>query len=173
MKTISIKKLHNKKDIESFILKNIEENCINIELEYKSDFKNAKILRSFMEVFCEMHNFSQKEVSKLVLVIDELNNNAIEYWSEHWWLNKMRIKCSKSVEWVELNIEVEDTWKWKKSKTALEMETLRAHRLKKWYKNHDSIRWRWLFLIIIRAVERLYFKNSKNWGLIVWIKKTI
>jgi hypothetical protein len=55
----------------------------------------------------------------------------------------------------------------------LEMETLRAHQLKLWYGNHESIRWRGLFMIIVKSVDRLYFKDTKTWGLIVWIKKNI
>jgi len=169
MKTIDVKKIHSNDDIEKILSKNMEKKCIDIEIEYVSDFKNTKILRSFIEIFCDKLWFDKREASKLVLVVDELNNNAIEYGSENWWINKLRIKCEKKIK--NITIEVEDTWKWKKSKKVLDMETLRAHRLKKWYREHNSIRWRWLFLIIIKAVDRLYFKNSDKWWLIVWIKK--
>jgi hypothetical protein len=53
------------------------------------------------------------------------------------------------------------------------METLRAHQLKLWYWHHESIRWRGLFMITFKSVDRLYFKDTKNWWLIVWIKKNI
>jgi hypothetical protein len=72
-----------------------------------------------------------------------------------------------------LNIEVEDTWKWKKHNTALDMETCRAHKLKRGYNKYHNIRWRGLFLITVNVVDRLYFKNTKDWGLIAWIKKEI
>jgi hypothetical protein len=68
---------------------------------------------------------------------------------------------------------VEDAWNWLKHKNALEMETLRAHQLRLWYWDHESIRWRWLFMIIVKSVDRLYFKDTKNGGLIVWIKKNV
>jgi hypothetical protein len=85
-------------------------------------------------------------------------------------MNIMRVKVKK-VDWkIDFNLEVEDNWKWKEHKTSLEMETMRAHQLKLWYFNHNSIRWRGLFLITVKIVNRLYFKNSKDGGLIVWIK---
>ena len=109
----------------------------------------------------------------MVLISDELNNNAIEYGTSTWWYNILRVQIEKKKKTCNLVLEVEDDWKWNNPKTALEMETLRAHQLKKWYLEHNSIRWRWLFLITVQIVDRLYFKNSANWGLIVWIKKEI
>jgi hypothetical protein len=105
--------------------------------------------------------------------VDELNNNAIEYWTLKWYTNKLRIKIIVNENEANINIEVEDAWNWLKHKTALEMETLRAHQLRLGYWNHESIRWRWLFMITFKSVDRLYFKDTKNWWLIVWIKKNI
>jgi hypothetical protein len=118
-------------------------------------------------------NISNNNIYKITLIIDELNNNAIEYWSKNWDINKLRFKAKKNNNTIELNIEVEDSWKWIKSKKAINMEELRVKRLKAWYSNHNSIRWRWLFLIILKLVDDLYFKDSESWGLIVWIKKII
>jgi hypothetical protein len=106
----------------------------------------------------------------MVIISDELNNNAIEYWSSAEAINIMRVKVKKDSSWMDFNLEVEDDWKWREHKTSLEMETMRAHQLKLWYFNHDSIRWRGLFLITTKIVNRLYFKNSINWWLIVWVK---
>ncbi len=87
--------------------------------------------------------------------------------------NKLRVKICNNWDSLDFIIEVEDNWKWPKHKTALEMETLRAHKLKLWYWEHDSIRGRWLFMIIVKSVDRLYFKDADTGGLIVWVKKNV
>jgi uncharacterized UPF0160 family protein len=111
--------------------------------------------------------------SRIVLISDELNNNAIEYWSDSNWQNIMRIKAKKIDKEIDFILEVEDNWKWREHKTALDMETMRAHQLKLGYFNHDSIRWRWLFLITVKIADRLYFRNSPKWWLIVGVKTRI
>ncbi len=162
-----LSKWHNKLDIINSILVN---STLNVEFVYKSRFENTKDLRDFVEVICGVLNFSDKLKSRIVLISDELNNNAIEYWSDNIWFNSLRISSYVSDWIIYFNLEVEDNWKGRAPKNALDMETMRAHKLKLGYFNHDSIRWRWLFLIIVKIVDRLYFKNSKFWWLIVWVK---
>lgn len=171
--------------MEKIYLKNLWEECnkteiinsfikndkLELDFIFNSDFKFSKILRDFIEVSWKIFGISEKNLSRIILVCDELNNNAIEHGSDETGENHFRIKLEKSEEKIFLNIEVEDNWKWKDAASALEMETLRAHQLKKWYDSHASIRWRWLFLIIVKIVDRLYFKDSIDWGLIVGIKK--
>jgi len=161
---------HDKLDIINSLFK---EWLLNIEFIYKSRFENTKDLRDFVDVICSTLKLSDKLKSRIVLISDELNNNAIEYWSDSEWFNFLRIN-SNIEDWIiNFNLEVEDNWKWRAPKKALDMETMRAHKLKLGYFNHDSIRWRWLFLIIVKLVDRLYFKNSKSWWLIVWVKMKI
>ena len=173
METINIDALP--KDYNEYeIIKPLFNNWfLDVQFKYKSKYKNTKYLRDFVEVICDIAWMSDKTKSRIVLISDELNNNAIEYGSNHNGINYLRIKIEKQKKDIFLNLEVEDNWKWKKHKTALDMETMRAHQLKLWYFNHDSIRWRWLFLITVKIVDRLYFKNSKDWWLIVWIKTKI
>lgn len=144
---------------------------LDIEFEYKSDFAITKTIRDFISVSWKIFWLSEKMLSRMILVCDELNNNAIEHGTSEWWLNIFRLKLEKNNWKIFFNVEVEDNWKWKNAKNALEMETLRAHKLKLWYSEHESIRWRWLFLIVVNVVDRLYFKNSKKWWLVVWVKK--
>jgi len=165
-----LSKWHNKLDIINSIMKNWN---ISVEFIYKSEFQNTKDLRDFVELICVLLKFSDTVVSRIVLISDELNNNAIEYWSDNNWFNFLRINSYTENSVVNFNLEVEDNWKWRAPKKALDMETMRAHKLKLGYFNHDSIRGRGLFLIIVKLVERLYFKNSKSWWLIVWIKTKI
>jgi len=173
MNLIYIDKLtewHNKEDMIKSLY--VDEK-LDIEFIYKSDFNNTKDLRDFIESICVILWFPDKLLSRVILISDELNNNAIEYWTDKEWFNILRI-ISRVEDWVvNFKLEVEDNWKWRLPKNALDMETLRAHRLKLGYWKHNSIRWRGLFLIIVKLVERLYFRDSEEWGLIVWIKMKI
>lgn len=160
-------------NIDDYITKYIKQSNANIEISYISNFVSTKIIRDIISNICISLNIDNKNISRIILVIDEMNNNAIEYWSKNWDINKIRFKAQINNNIAEINIEVQDSWKWEKAKTALEMETLRAHQLKLWYLNHDSIRWRWLFMIIVNLADRLYFRDAKDWWLIVWIRKRL
>lgn len=170
MENIYIDKLDSSVDKKALLEPLLKKDSFEIEFVYGSDFSNTKMLRDFIEYISSNLWFDSITRSRLVLITDELNNNAIEYWSDPSGINKLRI-IFKSINWETfLNLEVEDNGRWKAPKSALDMETLRAHRLKLWYFNHDSIRGRGLFLIIVKLVDRLYFRNSSDWWLIVWIK---
>lgn len=173
MNSIDINNLLNESDKHNFISGNLNNLNLDIELCYVSDFKNAKFLRDFFEMVWNLLWIPNQVIIRMTLVIDELNNNAIEYWTNEKWINKLRVKVTNNWDSLNLNIEVEDNWKWKKAKNALDMEILRAHQLKLWYWIHNSIRWRWLFLITVKSVDRLYFKDSDRGGLIVWIRKNV
>jgi len=174
MNKIYIDKLaekHNKLDIVDSLIDS--DSSISVEFIYQSKFENTKDLRDFVDIICDKLWFSDKQKWRFILIADELNNNSIEYWSAAESSNIMRIESHMEESERFFNLEVEDMWDWKHPKTALDMETMRAHKLKLWYFGHNSIRWRWLFLIIVKLVDRLYFKNSVNWWLIVWIKTKI
>ena len=173
MNSININTLSESLNLEDFISNQMINNDLDIEFIYGADFKNAKILRDFVEIICTKAEFSHKDVSRFILIVDELNNNAIEYWTLEGFENKLRIKTTRQEGSVDIKIEVEDAWNWLKHKNALEMETLRAHQLRLWYTGHASIRWRGLFMITVKSVDRLYFKDTKEWWLIVWIKKNV
>ncbi len=140
---------------------------------FKSDFNNAKYLRDYLLIILDCIWLDLIWKNRFVLIIDELNNNAIEYWSKIWSENLMRFKFEKKENNILINIEVEDSWDWEKSKSAQEMECLRLERLEKWFLDHKSIRWRWLFMIITKLVDELYFKDSINGWLIVWVNKKL
>lgn len=173
MDKIYISKLSDKDCKEDIISSKFNDNLLEVEFIYSSDFKYTKDLRDFIYVIWNVFWFSEKLTTRLILISDELNNNAIEYWNDKNWEIIMRIKLEKKDSHINFKMEVEDNWDWKSPKTALEMETMRAHKLKRWYLEHNSIRWRWLFLIIVQIADRLYFKDTKKWWLIVWIKLKI
>jgi anti-sigma regulatory factor (Ser/Thr protein kinase) len=144
-----------------------------VEFLYRSDYGNTKTLRDFVEAIWDKLKLNLKLRAKIILIADELNNNAIEYGSSNGGINIMRIIVKKNIWKIDFQLEIEDNGKWKEHRTSLEMETMRAHQLKVWYFKHNSIRWRWLFLIVVNIADRLYFKNSQSGGLIVGIKMRI
>lgn len=158
---------------KDYITSIYSEDSFEISFLFKSDFKNAKYLRDYLLVILDVIWINTTWKNRFVLVVDELNNNAIEYWSKSWSTNIMRFKSHKKWNEIFLNIEVEDAWDWEKNKNALEMDELRKQRLEKWFEEHKSIRWRWLFLIITKLVDELYFKDSLSWWLIVWVNKKL
>jgi hypothetical protein len=170
MDIVNISDLKNEVNLDRYI----KDCSINLEFSYVSNFKSAKTLRDIVNYIWKKLELPEITISRLILIIDEMNNNAIEHWSNPWDINKFRFKSSlNSSKQLNLIIEFEDSWKKPWAKKAIDMETLRAHRLKRGYSEHSSIRWRWLFMIIFKIVDRLYFKDSENWWLIVWIKKNI
>ena len=142
-------------------------------LSYNSNFENAKILRDTIAEICEIYDISEMWKNRLVLIIDELNNNAIEYGSRKEDINKVIFSIINNKDYCLFNIEVIDSGKWKLTKTAKQMEELKEEKIKKWFEKYKSIRGRWLFLIIEKLVDELYFRDWKEGELIVWINKKI
>ena len=65
-KSTFLKELKEKKDTE-------------IEISFISDFKSSKILRNFISYLSDILKIDNLWESRLILIVDELNNNAIEY----------------------------------------------------------------------------------------------
>ena len=171
MQKINIDSLANDFQKDLFIRKNLKN--LDFCFCYNSIFSNTKILRDFIEAICRELRVCEKWKSRLALIVDELNNNAIEYWSKTWENNFMRIKIIKR--WLNLNftIETEDTWNGSHHKTSKEMKKLQNDKLEKGFDWYNSIRWRGLFMIVYKLVDRLYFKDSPSGGLIVWVETQI
>ena len=173
METINIDQLGSDYDKHQYINQCVSNNQMDIQFWYSSDFKNAKILRDFMEVILTIFDFPKRDIARFILASDEMNNNAIEYWSLEDEMNFLRIKVKKQEKVISVSMEVEDTGNGKSAKTAAEMEEFKKDRIKEDYKQHKSIRGRGLFLIIVNIVDELYFKDTANGWLIVWFKKDL
>lgn len=173
MKNIDISKLYKFRDNKDLIWKLIINWNISVSFAFLSDFSVSKVFRDVINNIWNIISLNTKTKARIVSIIDELANNAIEHWSRKWDINKLRINIKKKKKWLTLHIEVEDTWKWKDPRNALEMENLKIKTLSKWFEKHSSIRWRGLFMIIINIVDELYFRDSSDWWLIVWIKKNL
>ncbi len=144
-----------------------------ILLNFVSNFKSAKILRNFISALSDKLNIDSIWKSRLILIVDELSNNSIEYWSKTWETNCFKIKLNVSSNSIFLNCEVSDTGNWANPKKACDMYSLRDAKKQKWFANHNSIRGRGLFMIIDKLVDELYFKDSNLWWLMVGISKKL
>ncbi len=172
MKYITIEKILHESEREKVIRENFCNNKLDITIEYPSLFKNAKVLREFILDISEFFNFKKYWEARMTLIADELNNNAIEYWSQELEINKMRVKLIKNKKTITLILEVEDTGEWISAKRSEEMKQLKKKNKNARLENHKWIRWRGL-IIIDKLVEKLYFKDSE-WGwLIVGIEKEV
>lgn len=167
----TVSNLKNKEEIIKNQIKTLDN--FEIKFEFFSDFKNAKPIRDFISVIWEIIWLPEKWLTRLILVTDELNNNAIEYGSKPKDKNTLHLKYEKRGSSHFINIEIIDSGNWPYHKSAEEMYEIQQKRLEKGFKEHSGIRGRWLFQIIHKTVDELYFKNAKHWWLIVWIKKEI
>ena len=147
---------------------------VEVSILYDSDFRNAKTLREFVDSLCKMYGITPKWRTRLVLIIDELNNNAIAYGSNKWDENLLEIKIQKlKSEILEISAYVTDTGTWARAKKAHDMETLRKQHENKDFSEHKWVRWRGLFLIISHLVDTLDFKDNAQGGLTVGIQKKL
>lgn len=146
---------------------------ISLNISYISDFPNTKFLREFIDILSDYYGVPAKWKTRLVLITDELNNNAIEYGSITWDINCMKIEVYKKKDIIDFSLFVKDAWTGSKTKKASEMYELQEKYKDTNYLQHHSIRGRGLFLIISKLVDSLVFQDSKKWGLIVWFSKKI
>lgn len=173
MYTIHIDNLSDQSDYTDLISSHIQDRSISIAFCYNSDFKNTHAIRRLVESICTQLWVDEQWMHRIVLMVDELNNNAIEHGSQQSTQNEMRIEISRQQQEYTISIECEDSWTGPSPKAAVDMEILHRDVTARGFKNHHSIRWRGLFLIIDQIVDSLYFKDSEKWGLIVWIQKKI
>ncbi len=170
MDVISIENIPENTKLESFLRDFMDSENFSMKLSYTSDFSNTPKIRFLIEKILDIYSVTLKEKNRLVLVSDELNNNAVEHGTWKWWENMISIAVNK-IEGGSLfvKIEVTDNWVW----DAHNMERLKKEKDAIGFEKHHSIRGRGLFLITERIADRLYFKDADTWGLTVGIEKTL
>jgi len=141
-----------------------------INIDFVSDFRSAKILRSFISDLSDKLKIENKWKARLILIADELNNNAIEYWSKPWENNSFKTIINFDSNDTLISFEVNDSWNGKKAKKAKDMIMLRNKKKLNWFHKNNWIRGRGLFMIIEKLVDKLYFKDWENGWLIVGIE---
>ena len=171
MKEIHISEIEHLDDKESFIKGLFSGENLDVCFHYESYFGKTQLLRDIIDMIAGVCWLDDKWRRRIVLIVDELNNNAIEYGSQEGDINKMKFSFKKDTH-TTLSIEVEDSWAGKQAKNANTMKLLQAEKMNVWFDNHASIRWRGLFMIIVNLVDDLYFKDSDRWWLVVWVKKS-
>ncbi|MCD5374826.1 ATP-binding protein [Candidatus Gracilibacteria bacterium] len=174
MKEFSLEDFSPEDTKEQLITTLCKQKAIDISIAYISDFKSAKLLREVIDNLCKGYGIDPKWRTRLVLVIDELNNNAIEYGSKKGEKNYMSFKLSKNTSGnLIIDTTVTDTGKGDHAKKAKDMLLLRKQNENKDFSHHHSIRGRGLFFIISHLVDDLYFRDSEKGGLIVGARKTL
>jgi anti-sigma regulatory factor (Ser/Thr protein kinase) len=93
----------------TYLLSYIHSNNLDIEFLYVSEFRSAKILRDFVDVICRHFKIDEITISRFILIVDELNNNAIEHGSKKGDINKLRFKIFHENGFQNVQIEVEDS----------------------------------------------------------------
>ncbi len=153
----------------------IVDNSISCQIDFNADHSRSKIIRDFVGKIFDTYNIHYPWRGRFILITDELINNAIEHGSTNGDIDSCIIEA-----WIDKNdafyisIEVHDTGCWKDSKDVTHMETIRNNRLQ-WTNDRVYMekRWRWLFHITEKLVDRLSFSMSPKWGLAVKIEKKI
>ncbi len=173
MKHIALSDIIDSSERKYVLENSLDDRWLDILVEYPAVFWSAKVLRDLVIDASEYFHLDRTWTSRLTLIADELNNNSIEYGSNEGDYNTMRLQIATKNNKVDFVIEVEDTGKGIGAKTVAEMEELRSQKEGYDYGEHTSIRGRGLFLIIKQIVDELYFQDSPQWWLLVWIKKEI
>lgn len=158
-----------KENFESFLQQHVQNWNFSLALEYESHFENTPKIRALLYTLFTMYSVNTKDSNRLVLVSDELNNNAIEHGVWSCWVNTIHIEILKESNGLHVRIEVEDCW----IGTSSHMQNLQKEYIKNTSTKHRGIRWRWLFLITETIADSLYFKDCKPCGLLVWITKQV
>ncbi len=150
-------------------------NNIKCQIDFDTDHAKSKIIRDFVGNIFDLHWIHHPWRGRFILITDELINNAIEHWSSPWDIDSCIIEAgTNDKNEFFITLEVHDTWCGLDSKNAKHMEEIRKDRLKR---TDDKIymkkRWRGLFHITEKLVDRLSFSLSPKGGLAVKIEKSI
>lgn len=158
---------------DDFVSSLYQNNSFDISFDFHADFKNSRVIREVLWVFFDFLKLDWLWKNRFILVVDELVNNAIEHGSRAWDELSLRFRSWEENQGVCVSFEIEDSGTGLHKKSAYQMQELQAQKQHDWFKDHTSIRGRWLFLIISQLMDHLYFKDSDHGGLIVWVEKLI
>lgn len=172
MDCILLEHIPEASEFTPYFEKYIHANKVHVCISYASDFKNAKVLREVVDYLCCQFGISPKWRTRLVLISDELNNNAIEYGSDANDTNSFSISLEKLPDKsINILFSVTDSGKWKQAKTSKQMKEIQKKYSQKDFSHHNSIRGRGLFLIISQLVDSIHFGDQVPHGLRVEIEK--
>lgn len=145
----------------------------DLELIFKSDYNQSKIIRDLMLFLFQKNNIDVPWKNRFALISDELVNNSIEYGSLPLDKNLFTIHFNTQKGKLTINMEVCDTGRGLESKTSQEMDELKKRKESIGFDGYLGKRGRGLFQLITNLVDELYFKDSPSGGLIVGVKKAM
>jgi anti-sigma regulatory factor (Ser/Thr protein kinase) len=148
---------------------------LEFHIEFWTDHEQSKILRDFVGIIFNKHDIHSPWRWRFILITDELINNAIEHGSSQWDIDSCIIHAGRrGNDEFFIELEVHDTGNGKDAKDAAHMEKIKEERLNA-ERNpaYMGKRWRWLFHITEKLVDRLSFSQSPKWWLAVKIQKKI
>ena len=93
---------------------------INVSFSFVSDFMISRLFREIINNIGDLIWLNWRSKARIVSVIDELANNAIEHWSKKGDINKLRINIDKEYDGLVISIEVEDPGNWVSPKAIQE-----------------------------------------------------
>jgi anti-sigma regulatory factor (Ser/Thr protein kinase) len=150
---------------------------IEYSIDFRADHAQSKIIRDLVGLIFDYYSINYPWRGRFILIADELINNAIEHWSLEGDIDSCIIRAGKSEnrEFF-IEFEVHDTGNGKDAKDADHMNEIKAEKMGD--KNMENgvymaKRWRWLFYITEKLVDKLSFSESPKGGLAVKIEKRI
>ncbi len=160
----------------SELVESIDKNLVDfgnfeLELTFKADYSQSKIIRDFVLFLFNKNNIELPWKNRFALISDELVNNSIEYGSLPLDKNTFTIYFSTIDKVQDINVEVRDTGRGAESKTSKEMEELKKIKESAGFNGYLGKRWRGLFQLITNLVDELYFRDNLDWGLTVGVRK--
>lgn len=135
---------------------------VDCRIEFSADHSQSKIIRDFVGKIFEANNIFSPWRGRLILITDELINNAIEHGSQVGDIDVCIIRANRNAEGVfHIMIEVHDTGKGKDADNAKDIQSIKKDRM-----SHSGIymkrRGRGLFHITEKLVDTLEFSESPH-----------
>lgn len=141
-----------------------------ISITIPSELSFSPKIREFVTSFLKKDSdFSNKWIWRLVLMIDEMVNNAIEHWSD-WIDNQVEITLI-SFHNKNMKIKVKDNWKkWNtiKANDLMERVRINSQNMKNNIKFNTTVRWRGLCQIVYSWSDEFYYEDNEWWWL-TWV----
>lgn len=152
-----------------------DPNNISCQIIFVAEHSRSKIIRDFVGHIFDIHYIYHPWRGRLVLITDELVNNAIEHGSNPGDIDSCIIESGiNAVGEFFINLEVHDTGRGVDAEDTKHLDTIRDSKLSE---TTDGVymekRGRGLFHITEKLVDRLTFSTSPRGWLAVKIEKSI
>ena len=146
---------------------------VHCQIEFWADHSQSKIIRDFVGKIFDVHHVHALWRGRFILITDELINNAIEHGSAEDDIDSCVIHAGKGDNGLfQISLEVHDTGNGKDSWNVKNIIKIKEN-AKAGYGIYMGKRWRGLFHITEKLVDKLSFSESPKGGLAVKVEKTL